>query len=215
MALVFIWASVSRWQFEWTCWMFCAVQRTETRRTSTTGAVAREVAAETRTGKEGAETKTEKGEEAAEIVMQTARTADTNAGKNLKNSNPLYFQRPSLLISLSPLAVALHTVRRKRLKWKNIGMFLLLDLNTSHQCSTKPCRVRVCFFSFLFWPSLHLLLSYIFRDPSWCPLDNNEQPPALLSTNHWVKTRVLNISCCVLSQYEITVLAFFIIITRV
>lgn len=58
---------------------FYAVQRTETRRTSTTGAVAREVAAETRTGKEGAGT--EKGEEAAEIVMVTARTADTDAGK--------------------------------------------------------------------------------------------------------------------------------------
>ncbi len=68
--------------------MFCAVQRTETRRTSTTGTVAREVAAETRTGKEGAGTKIEKGEEAAEIVMETTRTADRDAGKNWANSNP-------------------------------------------------------------------------------------------------------------------------------
>ncbi len=50
----------------------------------------------------------------------------------------------------------------------------------------------------MFWPCIHLLLSFNCRDPSWCPIDNNEQPPALLSTNHWAKTRVLNISCCVL-----------------
>lgn len=72
--------------------MFCTllcnsnVQRTETRRTSTTGAVAREVVAETGTGREGAGTVTEKGE-AAENVMEIARTADTDAGTWGNNVN--------------------------------------------------------------------------------------------------------------------------------
>ncbi|KAI2655375.1 Splicing factor U2AF 65 kDa subunit [Labeo rohita] len=63
------------------CRVLCCsiVQQTETRRTSITGAVAREVAAEIGTGKEGAGTGTEKGEAAAEIVTETARTADTDA----------------------------------------------------------------------------------------------------------------------------------------
>lgn len=52
-------------------------QRTETRRTSTTGGVAREVAAETMTGRGGVGT--ENGE-AAEIIMEIARITDTNAG---------------------------------------------------------------------------------------------------------------------------------------
>lgn len=149
--------------------MFCTllcnsnVQRTETRRTSTTGVVVREVVVETGTGREGAGTETEKGE-AAENVMGIARTADTDAGmwgKILRGihekllKEPVDFHMLSLLVSLSPCAVVLHTGRRKRLKWKNIGMFLLLDLNTSHPCSTKPCRVRVCF-SLIPFPSLTL-----------------------------------------------------------
>lgn len=52
-------------------------QQTETKRTSTTGAVAREVAAETATGRGGVGT--ENGG-AAETAMEIARIADTDAG---------------------------------------------------------------------------------------------------------------------------------------
>lgn len=43
------------------------------------------------------------------------------------------------LSSLSWTAV-LHTVRRRR-RWRSTGMSLHLVLNTSLQCSTKPCKV--------------------------------------------------------------------------
>lgn len=60
-----------------------------------------------------------------------------NEGLRVACSAFFFFCSPSI----PSCTAALHTVRRRRTRWRSTGMSHHLVLNTSLPCSTKPCKV--------------------------------------------------------------------------